>query len=355
MSTENTKYKDRLFCFLFGSPENRKWTLSLYNAVNGTAYTNADDIEINTIKEVLYLSMRNDVSFIFVDEMSMYEQQSTFNPNMPLRFLQYLSSLYEKYIRMRDLNKFGFTRVMLPAPKLVVFYNGIDEQPEEQELKLSQSFIAGKNGDVEVTVRMINVNAGHNRKLLEACKALQEYSWVVDRIRDGKKGMTTPGLDIISSVIDAIPADFEIFRFMKAHKSEVVDMLLTEYDEEYQLYLQKKELDEANEKTAAAKAETARAQAETARAQTEAAQAQAKAEQARAEAAQAQAEVEQAQAEVARAQAEAVQIQVQLLATMAGLIKDNVLSVSDAAKRLHMEVHELEAAIEELKQQSDQL
>ena len=341
MSTENTKYKDRLFCFLFGSPENRKWTLSLYNAVNGTAYTNADDIEINTIKEVLYLSMRNDVSFIFVDEMSMYEQQSTFNPNMPLRFLQYLSSLYEKYIRMRDLNKFGFTRVMLPAPKLVVFYNGIDEQPEEQELKLSQSFIAGKNGDVEVTVRMINVNAGHNRKLLEACKALQEYSWVVDRIRDGKKGMTTPGLDIISSVIDAIPADFEIFRFMKAHKSEVVDMLLTEYDEEYQLYLQKKELDEANEKTAAAKAETARAQAETARAQAEAAQAQAEAEQA-------QAKADQARAEVARAQAEAEQIQVQLLATMAGLIKDNVLSVSDAAKRLHMEVHELEMAIANL-------
>ncbi len=81
------QYKDRLFTFIFGSPENKAWTLSLFNAVNGSNYDDPDDIEINTIKEVLYLTMHNDVSFLIDGQMNLYEQQSSYNPNMPLRLL----------------------------------------------------------------------------------------------------------------------------------------------------------------------------------------------------------------------------------------------------------------------------
>ncbi len=95
--TLNGEYKDRLFNFIFGSPENRKWTLSLYNAVNGSAYTDENEIEINTIKEVLYLGMHNDTSFLISGKMNVYEHQSSYNPNMPLRQLQYLGSLCEGY------------------------------------------------------------------------------------------------------------------------------------------------------------------------------------------------------------------------------------------------------------------
>ena len=49
--TANNEYKDRLFNFIFGSPENRKWTLSLYNAVNGSAYT--DENVFHNSKEIL--------------------------------------------------------------------------------------------------------------------------------------------------------------------------------------------------------------------------------------------------------------------------------------------------------------
>ncbi len=49
-ATINLKYKDRLFNFIYGSPENRKWTLSLYNAINGSDYTDENAIEFNTIK-----------------------------------------------------------------------------------------------------------------------------------------------------------------------------------------------------------------------------------------------------------------------------------------------------------------
>ena len=89
----NNKYSDRLFKFIFGRFENREWTLSLYNAINGSNYTDPDEIEINTIESAVYLSMRNDVSFLIADVMNLYEQQSTFNPNMPMRFLIYAGML----------------------------------------------------------------------------------------------------------------------------------------------------------------------------------------------------------------------------------------------------------------------
>ena len=128
MAEDSVQYKDRLFNFLFGSEENKEWTLSLYNAVNGSNYTDSSAIEITTIKEVMYLGMHNDTSFLISDEMALYEQQSSYNPNMPLRLMQYAGNLYEKYIKQRNLNKYGSTLIKLPVPKLVVFYNGTKER-----------------------------------------------------------------------------------------------------------------------------------------------------------------------------------------------------------------------------------
>ncbi len=98
----NDEHKDRVFKYLFGNPENREWTLALYNAVNGSNYDNADDIQYNTIEDAVYLGMRNDVSFIIVNELHLWEHQSTYNPNMPMRFLLYAAKLYEKYIAGSD-------------------------------------------------------------------------------------------------------------------------------------------------------------------------------------------------------------------------------------------------------------
>ena len=93
MAEENKQYKDRLFNFLFGTEENKAWTLSLYNAINGSNYKDPNEITITTIKEVMYLGMHNDVSFLISEEMNLFEQQSSFNPNMPLRQMQYAGRL----------------------------------------------------------------------------------------------------------------------------------------------------------------------------------------------------------------------------------------------------------------------
>lgn len=181
----NPEYKDRLFAFIFGSESHRDWTLSLYNAVNGSAHGNPDAITLNTIREVLYLGMHNDVSFLLSNEMSLYEQQSTRNSNMPLRMMQYLGSVYERYLRERRLNKYGKTLIRLPAPRLVVFYNGTSRAPEEEVLELSSSFDPDAKSDVEVRVRVINVNQGMSERIKDECAPLREYTWIVERIRSG--------------------------------------------------------------------------------------------------------------------------------------------------------------------------
>ncbi len=80
--TMNRAYKDRLFCAIFGKEENKHYLLELYNALNNSNHTNLDDIKITTIDNFLYITMKNDVSFLIGSELNLYEQQSTFNPNM---------------------------------------------------------------------------------------------------------------------------------------------------------------------------------------------------------------------------------------------------------------------------------
>ena len=241
MPSANIEYKDRLFSFLFGNEENREWTLSLYNAVNESNYTDASQIQITTIREVLYLGMHNDVSFMISDEMNMYEQQSTYNPNMPLRMLQYAGNLFEKDITRRKKNKYSKRLIDLPVPRLVVFYNGIDDEADETTLHLHDAFPQEKrdSADIQVRVRMININKGHSPKVMELCKPLDEYAWLVDTVRAKED---TYGLEAaIDQAIDKMPDDYIIKQFMETHRAEVKGMLLTEYNEAKQMELVKEE------------------------------------------------------------------------------------------------------------------
>ncbi len=73
----NRIYKDSLFKHIFGNENYKGFTLALFNAINGTNYTNPDDVKITTLKDVLYVNVHNDVAFILNDTLSLYEQQST--------------------------------------------------------------------------------------------------------------------------------------------------------------------------------------------------------------------------------------------------------------------------------------
>lgn len=257
LTEANRLYKDRVFKFIFGNPENKEWTLSLYNAVNGSNYSNPDDIQFNTIEDAVYMSMKNDVSFIILDEMNLWEHQSSFNPNMPMRFLTYGTQLYEKFTATSGYYKFSRKLQRLPKPHCICFYNGTEEQPEQQVLKLSDAF--GGEGDIEVKVKMFNVNYGKNRALMETCQPLREYAWLVDRVREHQRVMQNLEAAVDAS-IDEMPDSFVIRTLIEAHRAGVKKMFLTEYDEEKMKEQERKEafadgvdagVAEANERVAA--------------------------------------------------------------------------------------------------------
>ena len=231
MYSINRNNKDRFFKKLFGDSDNRDNLLSLYNALNGTNYTDASALEINTIENVIYMGMANDVSCILDGTMMLSEHQSSVNPNMPLRGLMYFGMLYSKYIETRSKNIYGERLVKIPNPKYYVLYNGDKDQPDEVRLRLSDAFFhRDGSAEFEWTATMLNINYGHNNKLMEACLTLKSYAMFVDKIKVGKKSGLSNEEAIIKAVDDCIEEGI-MSEYLLAHKAEVTQMVLTEYDE----------------------------------------------------------------------------------------------------------------------------
>ena len=228
----NKEHKDRLYKMIFGNPDHRQWTLNLYNAVNGSDYDDPSQITYNTMGDALYMGMKNDVSFVLDMWLNIYGHQSTFNPNMPVRCLLYLGRLWSKQlIGNEKVSIYGKKQIRLPSPKFVVFYNGTEEEPDEAEQKLSNAFPEAhrEKADIELKVRMLNINAGHNRELMEKCRPLYEYSWLVAKIREhGAKMGIEEAVDL---ALKEMPEDFGIREFLIANREEVRMSILTEYDE----------------------------------------------------------------------------------------------------------------------------
>ena len=228
------EYKDRLFKAIFGrnNEQSKRWRLELYNALNGSSYTDPDALEVNTIENVIYLTMRNDVSFLVDSQMTLYEQQSTYNPNLPLRGLMYFSQLYQMHLSRRGKTLHRSTLVKIPNPKFIVFYNGERETPDRLDLKLSDAFEKpDKTGNFEWTAELININQKHNIALQKNCEPLYNYIQYISRISENKK----KGMSAVAAVDEAMNWAINeklLDGFFKVQKEEVLAMSLTEYDAE---------------------------------------------------------------------------------------------------------------------------
>lgn len=240
----NTKYKDRLFRLIF---HEKKELLELYNAVNESHYTNPEDLEIRTIEDVVYMGMRNDLSFLIGDEMNLYEHQSTFSPNLPLRGLFYFSSVYKAYIEPVKHRLYSDSELKIPFPQYIIFYNGIKEKPERQELKLSTLFVGngkGKTPALECTALVLNVNYGKNKELMERCRTLKEYAQFVSVIRRSLAEGINHQEAVEQAVEECIRKDI-LADVLRRNRSEIVDSILTEWDEnEYREFLKKESLED---------------------------------------------------------------------------------------------------------------
>ena len=178
-------YKDRLFRMVF---REKKELLGLYNAVNGTSYTDPEALTVVTLENAIYMNMKNDLAVVMDFYMDLYEHQSTYNPNIPLRNLHYVARELRSWSGGRTI--YGRQLVKVPTPRFFVFYNGRDMQPERQVLKLSDAFMNPEEDPaLELKVVMLNINLGRNKELMEQCHTLLEYAQFVDRLRTCEKSM----------------------------------------------------------------------------------------------------------------------------------------------------------------------
>ena len=226
--TINRSYKDRLFKIIF---EDKKELLSLYNALTGKNYQNPDELEINTIDDVIYMHLKNDMSFILDDWQNLFEQQSTFNPNQPLRGFFYFADLYKvKYFGKKVYS----TRLLkIPTPQYIVFYNGTTSMPDRKELRLSDAFQQPTaQPDIEVVAHMLNINYGHNKELMERCRKLKEYAQFIDIIRHYlKENEHWSNEQAISKAIDDCIKNNILRDILQKERLRVMASILSEFDE----------------------------------------------------------------------------------------------------------------------------
>ena len=221
-------YKDSLFRMIF---REKKELLSLYNAINGSSYDDPDRLVITTIENVLYMGWKNDVSFLIEDILNLYEHQSSWNPNMPLRGLVYICMLYQGYTEANDLDIYSSILLKLPTPRYVVFYNGTRDEPDRLTLHLSDSFIKKDEPPfLECTAIVLNINYGHNRELMTSCRKLYEYSYFIEKVRKYLQEGLIREVAVERAVQHCI-TNHILKEFLLKHRAEVKQVILTEYDE----------------------------------------------------------------------------------------------------------------------------
>lgn len=207
----------------------KRHLLELYNAVSGKQYKDPELLEINTLENAIYMSMRNDLSFLIDSRLSLYEHQSTYSPNLPLRMLFYLADLYS--VMTKDENLYGTKKIPLPPPRFIVFYNGQAEQPDRRILRLSDLYtVRGEEHKLELVVEMLNVNAGHNPRLMESSHTLWEYAEYTARVR--KYAHDMPIADAVEKAITECIGEGILQEFLEKNRAEAKKMSIYEYDEE---------------------------------------------------------------------------------------------------------------------------
>ena len=226
--TVNEKQKDTIFRMLYRDKKN---LLELYNGLNNTNYTNEEDLSVETLENALYMSVKNDVAFVLDHRLNLYEHQSTYNPNMPLRDLFYVSSEYQKMVK--DSSLYSTKKVRIPAPRFIVFYNGIKERPEREVLKLSDLYeIEDEDPSLELKVTILNINAGKNVGLREKCKTLNEYMLYVERVRHYMKNKRLSVEAAVSRAINECIKEGILTEFLSKQKAEAIKVSIFEFDEE---------------------------------------------------------------------------------------------------------------------------
>ena len=242
----NKEYKSDVFSMLL---QDKKRAMEIYNAINGTDYDDPELVEMTTLDDKSFsLTVRNDASFILDANLSLYEHQSTYCPNMPLRDLLYFAGIIQKQIKAQKRDIYGGRILKIPVPHFVVFYNGKEDAPDQYDLRLSDAFEKEtKNPEIELVCHVYNINNGKNVPLLSKCQTLREYMYFVDMVR--KNNEISGNLeDAIEKAINQCMEENVLRDFLAQHREEVMHVMTLDYTFERRLEMQRAEAIEDGER-----------------------------------------------------------------------------------------------------------
>ena len=243
MAKGNKEYKSDVFSMLM---QDRRRALEVYNAINGTAYDDPAQVELTTLEDRSFsLTVRNDASFILDANLSLYEHQSTYCPNMPLRDLFYFADIMKKQVALQKRDLYGKRLLKIAVPHFIVFYNGKEDAPEQYELRLSDAFEQPTDHpELELVCHVYNINRGKNAELLSKCQTLREYMYFVDLVRDYHETVGDLEEAIRCAIQRCIEEDV-LKEFLMEHRTEVMHVMTLDYTFERRLELQRAEAEEA--------------------------------------------------------------------------------------------------------------
>ena len=229
MAEINRKYKDSVFRMIFSEKDK---LIELYNAIFDTAYTEDDRVDITTIEDVIFKTMKNDISFVMDGKfVLLIEHQSSINNNMCLRDLLYADELIRRMIDPKDLYK--ESPVKIPNPKFVVLYNGERYMPPFDEKKLSDNFLNEEpEYSLQLKLDVYNINIDAGSKLLEKSPTLKQYSMFVERVRRYSKNKETLNERDMVEIMESCIKDGILPEFLSKYGREAVGMMFKELTQE---------------------------------------------------------------------------------------------------------------------------
>lgn len=221
-----TEYKSNVFAMLMEIP---KYALEVYNVLNGSHHEDVNEIQIKKLNSGVILSVKNDASFLLDSYLNLYEHQSTHNPNMPLRFLIYFSSIMQDIVKKEKYDLYGKKQIPIPTPKFVVFYNGLDERPEKEVMHLSDAFLQkGTDYQLDLSCEVYNINPGNNMAVMKASKVLNGYTTFVEKVRTYIKEEHEIKEAVSLAVEDCIRQDI-LAEFFRTHRKEVEEVAALDF------------------------------------------------------------------------------------------------------------------------------
>ena len=239
MKKHNRRYKDSVFVDFFSEDRTAKANfLALYNALHGTDYQSTAILKNIRLKQVLYMSFANDVSYLVDNKIIVLaEHQSTINPNMPIRCLEYIARLYEQFYKSKE--KYSRKQLAIPTPEFYVFYNGKEPYRGDSLLKLSDSFTQTHDEyALELSVKVVNINYDKASEILKRCKPLEQYSLFVNAVRRNIAVDKEHGFE--KAIKECIQNDI-LREYLQRKSKEVLNMLIGEYDYDTDIAVQREE------------------------------------------------------------------------------------------------------------------